>query len=285
MVMKISTTQSATATVDPYQCWGLEDVSWASIRHEAVVNEEELFYLTVNASFMKAAGAELYVRDLLKYFTGDSAIQTWLKQEWQQDELQHAGALKRYIQIAWPEFAWDTVYEYFFSEFAANYRNGDLAPSRSLEMAARCVLETAAAGYYTALRSLCREPLLRLLAWRISVDEMRHYQHFYRYFGKYRRIDNTSRGEVLQAMWRRLKLQNRDDHSIVMKHVYGACHPSEPFDLRKYRNMQKRCRRLLAAHIPRETEAMMLLKPLELGSRAEQVALPMFGMVIQRFVT
>ena len=276
---------SATAIGNPYQCWTLEDVSWASIRHEAVVNEEELFYLTTNASFMKAAGAELYLKDLLRYFTGDSAIQTWLKQEWQQDELHHAGALKRYVQTAWPEFDWDTVYEYFFSEFAANYRNGNLAPSRSLEMAARCVLESAAAGYYSALRGLTREPLLRLLAWRISVDEMRHYQHFYRYFGKYRRIDNTSRHEVLRAMWRRLKNLNRDDNSIVMKHVYGACHPSEPFDMRKYRHIHKRCRQLLARNIPRAAEAMMLLKPLDLGSRAEQIALPFLGMVVQKLVT
>ena len=152
-------------------------------------------------------------------------------------------------------------------------------------MAARCVLETAAAGYFSALRGLTREPLLRLLAWRISVDEMRHYQHFYRYFGKYRRIDNTSRREVMRAMWRRLRNLSRDDNSIVMKHVYGACHPSEPFDLRKYRQMDRRCRRLLARNIPRAAEAMMLLKPLGLGSRTEQIALPVLGMVVQRFVT
>ena len=191
-------------TLSP-QRWTLEDLPWQKIRREVVVNDEELFYLITTASFIKAA-TELYAHDLVKCFSADADIANWLEQHWQQEKLQQAQALKRYILIVWPEFDWDSVFEYFFKEFATSCRDRALAPSRSLEMASRCMIEMANASYYAALRGLTQEPLLRLLAWHISEDEVRHYQHFYRYFSQCRQAENTSRIQVALAIWQRLKL-------------------------------------------------------------------------------
>ena len=69
-----------------------------------------------------------------------------------------------------------------------------------------------------------------------------------------------------------------------MKHVYGACHPSESFNEHAYRHMQKRCRHLMARYFPREMGAKMALKLLDLGPRTQHMALPILGRVTQRFM-
>ena len=46
-------------------------------------------------------------------------------------------------------------------------------------MIARCVVESGTSSYYTAIRDLTDEPLLREVAGRIAADELRHYKLFY----------------------------------------------------------------------------------------------------------
>ncbi len=267
----------------PHRRWTPEELPWSEIRREAIVDEEELFYLLTTASFVKTA-VGLHGHDLARYFVTAPEIADWLEHEWQQDELRHAAVLKRYIQIVWPQFDWDSAYEFFFMEFAAATQDRVLAPSRSLEMVACCALEMAAASYYSALRDLSREPLLRLLAWHISGDAMRHYQRFYRHFNELRRLERATRNQVLRAMWQRLRRVNNGVNAVAMKHVYGACHPDMPLKLQGHGQMQKRCRRLIGQHVPRPTGVRMALMPLDLGPRLEHVASPILGMVITSLV-
>lgn len=263
------------------QRWTLEELPWGAIRREAIEDEEELFYLITSASFTKTA-TYFYARDLTRYFSAYSEMAGWLERDWQQLELQHATALKRYIQAVWPEFDWDSAYEFFLKEFVVTARGRALASNHSLEMAACCALEMAAASYYSALRELSREPLLRLLAWHISADAMCNYQNFYRYFNQCRRVEQATRNQVLRAMWQRLKQLNSGDNAIAMKHVYGACHPDELFE--SHTHMQKRCRRLVGRHVPRHMGVRMVLMLLELGPRVRNMASPVLGMMIQSLV-
>jgi len=259
-------------------------IPWQDIEHQAVVNEEELFYLITTASFIKSA-TELYVRDIVKCLSADVEIADWLEQHWLQEELQHGRALARYVQTVWPQFDWASVYEYFFKEFATTFRDIPSASSRSLEMVSCCVVKMANAGYYAALSGLTHEPILSLLARRISEDEVRQYQNFYRYFNQYRQVENTSRVQVLWTIWQRLKFLYDGDSVIAMKHVYGACHPEEPSEWRKFRQMQKHCRHRTAKFFPRKMCAEMVQKPLDIGQRFQHVTVPILGRMTQRFVT
>ena len=51
-----------------------------------------------------------------------------------------------------------------------------LEESRALEIAARCVVETGTATFYTTLHACAREPVLKQLTGLIRRDEVRHYQ-------------------------------------------------------------------------------------------------------------
>ncbi len=71
-----------------------------------------------------------------------------------------------------------------------------------------------------------------------------------------------------------MKMIDGEDGLIALKHVFTASHPGEAFDMRIYRRLQKRCRRAAAKYLPLQMSIKMLIKPLDLNPRLQQMALP-----------
>jgi rubrerythrin len=251
--------------------WTLADIPWGEVRREDAAACDELFYLVATASLMESA-TDLYTQNLIEFFAGDDEITDWLTQYWLPEELQHGRALRHYVETAWPEFGWAGVNQRFVEEFRP-YCDTALEAARSLEMASRCVVEMGTASYYTTLSRASPEPVLRQLTRRIVEDEVRHYKHFYRFFKKYRDLEQCRRSAVAPALWRRLQMTNNSDSFVPLKHVYRARHPGAEFDAAVYRAVRRRCRDFLREHFPLDMSARMLLKPLDLGPRTQRLAL------------
>ncbi len=262
--------------------WLLDDIPWRDIRHDRVEQSEALFYMIAAASLMESA-TDLYTENLIEYFAGDDEITSWLINNWLPEELQHGRALRRYVETAWPDFPWDRVREGFVEEFRP-FCDESLEAARGLEMASRCVVETGTASFYTCLSRASPEPVLALLTRRIAEDEISHYKHFYLFFRKYRDTEHPRRTEVAQALWRRLRMTGGEDRQIVLKHVHAAHRPGASFDMRTYRGMHHQCRALMRPHFPVEMTIRMLLKPLDLGPRAQRVTLPVLAALTRRLV-
>jgi len=262
--------------------WSLEDIPWHAIQHDAVARNKAFFYLVASASLMESA-TDLYTENLIDFFVDDKEITSWLEHYWLPEELQHGRALRRYVEIAWPEFDWEPAFRRFVEEFRP-FCDVALEASRSLEMASRCVVEMGTASYYTTLSRGSPEPVLSVLTRRIVEDEVRHYKHFYRFFRKYRGMESPSRAAVVPALWRRLRMSGGDDSFIVLKHVYTARHPGDSFDLGVYRNLRRECGDLVRDHFPHEMSVRMLLKPLGLGPRTQRAALPLALALARRLV-
>ena len=245
------------------------------IRQDALAQTETFFYLVASASLMESA-TDLYTENLVDYFAGDEEVTSWLEQCWLPEELQHGLALRRYVEAAWPQFDWEPARRRFVKEFRP-FCDIALEPTRTQEMASRCVVEMGTASYYRTLSCASPEPVLATLARHIAADEVRHYKHFYRYFRRYRDAETPSRAAILAALWRRLKMTGGDDSFIVLKHVYSAYHPGEPFDAGVYRRVRRECRNLVRDHIPHEMGVRMLLKPLGLGPRIQRMTLPVIA--------
>ena len=258
---------------DSHQRWTLDDIPWHAVQREAVGAHEELFYLVSVASFIEIT-TDLYTRNLIEYFAGDAEVIDWLQNHWEHEELQHGQALKRYVQTAWPEFDWERAYRAFFEEYSRCCKVELLEPTRSMEMAARCVVEMGTAAFYTTLNRLSRDTVLSELTQHIREDEVRHYKHFYHYFRAYRAHEGAGRGRTLRALWHRLKMIDGEDGLIAMKHVYLGRHPGQVFDKHVYRDLRRRCRRAAARYFPHEMSMKMLIKPLDLSPRFQHVALP-----------
>jgi hypothetical protein len=257
------------------QHWSLDDIPWHAIRRDAVAPAETLFYLLASASLMESA-TDLYTKNLIDFFAGDEEVTSWLADHWLPEELQHGRALRRYVEVAWPQFDWEPARGRFVEEFRP-FCDVALEPSRSLEMASRCVVETGTASYYRTLSRASPDPVLGILTRHIAEDEVRHYKHFYRFFRRYQDKEAPSRTAVLPALWRRLRMTGGEDSYIVLKHVYSTRHPGEPFDAEVYRRVRRQCRALLQDHFPHEMTVRMLLKPLGLGPRIQRMALPVIA--------
>jgi hypothetical protein len=255
--------------------WSLDDIPWHLIHQDAVARTEAFFYLVAAASLMESA-TDLYTENLIDYFAGDEEITSWLEKYWLPEELQHGQALRRYVEVAWPEFDWEPARRRFVEEFRP-FCDTALEPTRSQEMASRCVVEMGTASYYRTLSRASPDPVLATLTRHIAEDEVRHYKHFYRYFRRYRDAETPSRAAVLAALWRRLRMTGGEDSFIVLKHVYNAHHPGEPFDVGVYRRVRRECHALVRDHIPHEMSVRMLLKPLGLGPRIQRLTLPVIA--------
>ena len=262
--------------------WSLDDIPWQAIKHDAVAGSEAFFYLITSASLMESA-TDLYTANLIDYFAGDDEVTSWLERHWLPEELQHGLGLRRYVASAWPDFPWEEVRERFVEEFRP-FCDEALEQARGLEMASRCVVEMGTASLYTTLSRASPDPVLALLTRRIAEDEVRHYKHFYRYFRKYRDVESPGRAAILPALWRRLRMTGGDDSFIVLKHVFSAYHPGEPFDTAVYRRVRRECRSLVRDHIPHEMGVRMLLKPLDLGPRTQRLTLPVIAALARCFV-
>lgn len=254
--------------------WSVDDIDFEGIEHSAVARDQDLMYLLVAASFVEIS-SDLYTHNLVQYFHGDREIEDWLLNTWEPEELQHGAALRRYVTGAWPTFDWDSAYRDFYSDYSRFCGIEQLGPTRALELAARCVVETGTASMYTLLGQLTDEPVLQKLTEHIRRDEIRHYSHFYRYFVRYQLTRPATRLAVLRTLWARINEVDGEDAYCAFKHVFRYAAPEQTFDERSYRAFRQRLLGRARELYPVHMASKMLLKPLALGPRVQRTALPL----------
>ena len=265
------------------QRWTLADIPYALVPRQPGPEAGEMFYLVAAASLMEAA-TDIYTSNLIDFFADDAEVALWLEAYWLPEELQHGQALRRYVETAWPDFDWEAAFRGFHPEFVEICKKDGLERQRSLEMASRCVVEMGTASYYTTLSRASPEPVLALLARHIVEDEVRHYKHFYRYYKKYRPIEQPGRAAVWGALWRRLRMTDGGDSFAAVKHVHQTHFPGSRFDARDYRDARARVRTTVGRQFPHAMSVKMLLRPLGLRPGLARALIPVVTALARRFV-
>jgi hypothetical protein len=281
--MSSQTTSATALAAATQQHWTLDSIDWSALRRDKVADNDALFYLVAGASFVEAT-TDLYTQNLVDYFSADDEITEWLRTHWLPEELQHGKALRRYVQLAWPDFDWDGVYQRFLPEFSAQCAEDGVEKTRSREMASRCIVEMGTSSYYRMLSRMTDEPVLTTLSQRIAEDEVRHYKHFFRYLKKYQLQEGQRRGGIIGALWNRLRMIDGEDSRIAIRHIYGARNQGRALDARVLKGMRRCWRTLARSHFPHRMCVQMLLKPLGLGPHAHRIALPLCEAVARRVV-
>jgi hypothetical protein len=246
--------------------WRLEEMDFSKLQPEKVRDDETLFFLLVTSSFVEAA-SNLYTQNLIEYYAGDHEVADWLAGHWEQEELQHGRALRAYIGAVWPQFDWDRGSAAFFEEYSLMCTLDEFEPTRGLEMAARCVVETGTSSLYRAVHDYTSEPLLKDLMSRIKSDEIRHFSHFYQYFRKYSAAEVVGRLNVIRAIVKRIAEAKKEDSLVAYKHAFGARFPEVPFDAGHYRDYSRKLEAIMKQHFPFEMSIKMLLRPVDLPPR------------------
>jgi len=250
--------------------WKIEDLDFSRIALDKVRPDENLFYLVTSASFIES-GSDLYTHNLVDFFRGDDEVTEWLSNYWEPEELQHGQALRAYVRHVWPEFEWDTAYQGFLEEYATYCKVELLAPTRALEMTARCVVETGTATYYRAMARATDEPVLHDLATRIATDEVNHYKHFYRFFRRYREQEKLSRFRVVGTIGRRTLELKSEDADCAIRHVVKARAPHRADDTAYVQQLSARMNSTIRTNLSAGSTLKMLMRPLELPARVQTV--------------
>jgi hypothetical protein len=243
--------------------WRLEDIDFSMLQPERVRGDDTLFYFLVMSSFVEAASS-LYTSNLRTYYAGDADVENWLQRHWEHEEVQHGRALRAYVVAVWPEFDWERANAGFFGEYSGMCTLDEFEPTRGLEMAARCVVETGTSSLYRAIHEYTDEPLLKELTRRIKSDEIRHFSYFYRFFQKYSTVEVVSRMRIARAIVKRIAEAKSEDSLIAFKHAFQVRFPGVPFQEQHYRDYNKRLKRIMKRNFPFEMSVKMLLKPVNL---------------------
>ena len=265
------------------RAWSLADIPYDAIDRSLIAGNEVLFNLLASASFIEIT-SDTYTRNLAEYCAGEAEVVDWLKQGWEHEELQHGAALRRYVQTVWPEFDWDAAYRAFLAEYLRLCSVELYAPTRALEMVARCVVETGTSSFYRMLADAAPEPVLARLAAFISRDEVDHYKHFYRYYRLFAARERPSRLAVLRTLLKRTVNIDAEDAAIAFKHVRLAMRPDVPYSDADYAAFRREVRPLARRHYRFEQAVRMLLRPLELTGLASRATLWLATAIARRML-
>lgn len=257
--------------------WHYQDLPFEQIQKSEMDKHKLLLYMVTSASFVEIT-TDLYTRNLITYFAGDNEVQAWLGEGWEPEEMQHGEALKQYSKIAWPHFDWEAVYRRFLDDYSTYCQVEQLGPTRALEMARRCIVETGTCSYYSMLARISPCPVLRQLAEKIRADEAGHYRHFLTYFRRYFDNERPARKAILKTLWGRVKEIDGEDAYIAFKYVWEALNPGEQFQRSHYVAMSQQLRQLAVDHYPFRMATHMALQPLGLNPsvqlRIDRLAAP-----------
>jgi hypothetical protein len=262
--------------------WTLADLDLTRIEHDRVRDDRFTYYLVAGASFIETA-ADLYTNNLVRHFP-DPLAREWLVKRWQPEELQHGRALRAYVEAVWPGLDWEQGYAGFFDEYSRLCTMAQLEDSRTLEMAARCVVETGTATFYATLHACAREPVLKQLTGLIRRDEVRHYNYFRSFYQAYQAEERVGRLSVLRALYRRFAEAEQEDAYVGFKHAWLILHPGQPFRDGHFAAFMQEVRERLRPHYPYRMAVQMVLQPLELNRTVQKIAEPLLIRGARRLV-
>ena len=208
--------------------WTLHDIAWQSFEPHKVDPD---VLLGVKAASMVESHSDDYVVYLCNVFHDDPTFQNEVKR-WGDEELQHGCALRRWAEIADPD--WD------FDDAFARFRKGHVLPlnatdsirgSRTSELIARCVVEVGTSSFYSALRDSVDEPVLKQICGNIAADEFRHYKLFYKNSRHYRGLEKST---LLARFWVAMSRALETDDDELAYAFYCGSGDSRPYDRQIY---------------------------------------------------
>lgn len=262
--------------------WTLADLGLDRLERHRVSDDWLTYYLVTAASFVETA-ADLYTSNLVEHFP-DPLAREWLAKRWQLEELQHGRALRAYVEAAWPGLDWERGYAGFYAEYSRMCTMEELEESRALEMAARCVVETGTATFYTTLHNRADEPVLKKLTALIRRDEVRHYNYFRSFYRRYQAEEKVGRLSILRALRQRFAEAEQEDAYVGFKHAWLIRHPGQSFSDEHFADFMRQVREIVPVHYPHRMAVQMLLQPLRINRNLQRILTPLLVMGARRWM-
>lgn len=176
--------------------WTVDSIHWENFDRTKV--NADLLALAKTASVVEYNSAD-YVTYLRNVFQGD---EEFCKQIdiWGDEEIQHGLALGKWAEMADPTFNFEKALARFRAAYQVPLNTSEsVRGSRSAELVARCMVEVGTTTYYSSLRDASEEPVFKEICHLIAVDEIHHFNLFYRALPKFLELDPMTK-------WQRAKV-------------------------------------------------------------------------------
>jgi hypothetical protein len=253
--------------------WHVQDIDFSAVDTDTLSRDPTMLWLATASSFVESA-SDVYTQNLLQYFSKDAEISRWLMQQWKPEELQHGRALRAYVEAAWPEFDWQAAFDGFLLDYAQLCRVEVLGPTFALELASRCVIETATSTLYRAVRDATTDPVLRKVADNIQRDKTRHFKYFFYFFRQYQIVGGTSRWAIAKMLAARASEIRDSDTVCALRHIRDGLtgdHKSHAHLVPDASTMNRLITTRLRRHYPLDAAIKMLLAPMALPAPARKL--------------
>ena len=202
------------------QGWMLDDVQWDRFDASRV---EPWMVTAIKAAALVEFNAPDYVSYLKRVFS-DAQTQASIEQ-WGKEESQHGRALGRWAEMADPTFDLQETFARFRAGYQPSHFAEDSTDATSIrgskrgEMISRCVVESGTSSYYSAIRDMTEEPVLKEIAGRIAADEYRHYKLFFEILNLQREPDLPFWRKLIVAIGR---INESDDDELSYAYYCAA---------------------------------------------------------------
>lgn len=256
------------------RAWRIEDIDFSSANVNLLTDDPVMMWLATAASFTESA-SDIYTGNLVAYFGDDAEISGWLAAHWEPEELQHGRALRAYVEAVCPQFDWARAFAAFLVDYSKLCSIEVLGPTRALELASRCVIETGTSTLYRAARDATKDPVFRELTDHIQRDEVRHFKYFFDFFRRYKLDGGASRWAVAKMLLMRVKEIRDSDTMCALKHIQSGCvGPLQRAgnDLPDAQTMHRMITARLQPVYPLNTAAKMVLAPMALPGMLRNMA-------------
>lgn len=270
----------------PQPPWRVEDIDFSSANKQLSSEDPVMLWLAIAASFTESA-SDIYTGNLVAYFADDAEIAAWLAAHWEPEELQHGRALRAYVEAVWPQFDWSQAFTAFLVDYSKLCSIEVLGPTRALELASRCVIETGTSTLYRAARDASNDPVLRKITDHIQRDEVRHFKYFFEFFRRYQVAGGASRWAVAKMLLMRVREIRDSDTMCALNHIQSGCVGSlaqMANDLPNAQTMHRMITARLQPVYPLNTAAKMLLAPMRLPAMVRNTATAAISLVARTMV-
>ncbi len=206
----------------------MEGIDWS--RFAPLEVDPEIVYLVKAAALVERNSAKY--ASYLKRLFGDDPIFCSAIDLWGIGDTVHSDALGRWAELVDPAWSFQTA----LSRYQAGYDIAlDVSAStrggRVGELIARCMVEAGTSSYYSSLRDLTSEPVMKEICRRIAADSYRHFKLFYEHLQRYLDRENISFIQRLRVLRVALvRIEESEDGELAYAFHCGNEDASVPYD-------------------------------------------------------
>jgi len=213
--------------------WSLDTVAWDRFNSSRV--HPQLLAFARGACLVEY-NADVYTDYLCRVFSDDPGLQSKFH-TWGKEEVRHGLAIKRWVELADPDFDFEHSLAVFRAAYQQLPEEGDnsVRGSKARELVARCIVESGTTSFYSALRDAAEEPVFKEICHLIALDEVRHFNLFRKSLeGKYGPAEKLGIVSRVKVVVGRMMETSDEELSFAYRAGNFPDEPIEPERIKEY---------------------------------------------------